>query len=388
MAFTYAYESRLIQTRGAPCSGLVSTYGSMAVRGTEVIKLPPEHRVKPKPLDMTSRARQSTASVTCRVHRYYYGTEVWRCYATNTWDTIPRTSWDYYIPSNLTEETGTITFRDIWIYALRQKIQSDKISFAETLGEWREALGLAESCAKTFVRAGKLAKIMLKRRGKARALKRWFRSQFGRGPESKLQLQDAVQVDLAIKFGIQPNLTLLQDALEAAGRARSRKRKIKVTVPEKQEKKTPGIWGGTLIVRGERSNRIVAYVTYDVNSSDFTAGNLGSALWAGTSMSFVVDWFWNVGGYLESFNALKGVQSFRAARMVRTSYRMTDTRNSGNADKVCVTPGIYSYRYHERTVLSFLPYADVPPLELPTTELWGRLQTLIEILVMQRKGVS
>lgn len=387
MAFTYTYESRLVQTRGAPCSGLVSTYGSMKVRGVEVIKLPPEHRVKPKPLDITTRARQSTASVTCRVHRYYYGTEVWYCKATKSWDILPRTGWSYYIPSDLLKETGTITFRDTWIYALRQKIQSDKISFAETLGEWREALGLAESCAKTFVRAAKLAKAMLKRRDKARALRRWFRSQFGRGPESKLQLQDAVQVDLAIKFGIKPNLTLLQDALEAAGRARSRKRKIRVTVPETQEVTTPGIWGGTLIVHGERSNRVVAYVTYNVDSSEFTAGNLGSALWAGTSMSFVIDWFWNVGGYLESFNALKGVQSFKAARMIRTKFRMTDTRNGGNVTEVCEVPGVYSYKYFERAELLNLPYADVPPLELPTTELWGRLHTLIEILVMQRRGV-
>lgn len=384
MAFTYTSASRLYWRQINVCTGGTSTYSTRNVRGKEVFKLPLERRKKPSPLDMTPRAKQWTAQVTCRVCKYRgQYTTAW---CNSTWFRVTNEYWQYEIPTTLTGQIAMVVFPQKWILALRQKIQEDKVSFAETLGEWREAIKLLESGVKTFQRAGKLAASMMKRGGKKRALKRWFRGQFGSSPRSELVLQDAVQLDLALKFGIKPNLNLLWDTLEALGRVRSRKRKIKVTIKTKVEAYNKGPAGGVLTVYGERGDRVIAFVTYDVGHSDFTAGNLASALWAGTSASFIVDWFYDVGSYLESFDALRGVSSFKAAHMIRDKFKMVDTRLPGlGQDEACETPGLHSYKSFERQIIGSLPYADAPQPMLPETELWGRLHTLIEILAVQRK---
>lgn len=384
MPFTYTRASKLTFRQTNVCTGGILTYSTKDVSGVEVFKLPLERRKKPSPLDITPRAKQWTAQVTCRICR-------WRGQDTVAWCQsryfqVINEYWDYEIPTTLAGQIGLVVFPQKWVLALRQKIQEDKVSFAETLGEWREAINLLESGVKTFQRAGRLAASLMKRRGKKRALKRWFRAQFGSSPRSELVLQDAVQLDLALKFGIKPNLGLLWDTLEALGRVRSRKRKIKITIKTKVEAYNKGLGGGVLTVYGERGDRVVAFVTYDVGHSDFTAGNLASALWAGTSASFIVDWFYDVGSYLESFDALKGVLSFKAAHMIRDKFRMVDTRLLGRGqNEVCEVPGLHSYRSFERQIINKLPYADAPQPMLPETDLWGRLHTLIEILAVQRR---
>jgi len=385
MAFTYTSASVLYHRQTTVCPGGVTQYSIRNVSGKEVFKLPLERRKKPNPLDITPRAKQWTAQVTCRVCRWRGQNTTAYCFDKS--NLVLNDYWDYEIPSTLDGQIALIVFPQKWILAVRQKIQEDKVSFAETLGEWREAIGLLGSSIKTFLRAGRLAASMMRRRGWKRALKRWFRSQFGSDPRSELVLQDAVQLDLAIKFGIKPNLNLLWDTLVALGRARSRNRKIKVTIKTKVEAKLKGFAGGDLTVYGERSDRVVAYVTYDVGHFDFTAGNLASALWAGTRASFIIDWFYDVGSYLESFDALKGVSSFKAARMIRDKFAMVDTRLPGlGLVEVCETPGLHSYKSFERKYISTLPYADAPQPMLPETDLWARLHTLIELLAVQRRA--
>lgn len=282
------------------------------------------------------------------------------------------------------EAVFNFPYRDGWIQAIRNKLQSDKVSFADTIGEWRETVGLFGSAVRTLSRASDAARRILKGRGARRTLKRWFRQQFGRNPNTPVELVDAVSLDLAIKFGIKPTINQIWDALAALGRVSARKRRLQVSTVSDARSQTPGNQG-VLQLKGIRKSRCVIWVTYDLESSNFTSGNLAEALWAGTTMSFVIDWFIDVGGYLSSFNAMNGVSSFVGFVSHKEKVEGTDTRKYfAGANSALVKAGTIRFERKTRIKLTSLPFADPPTFELPSSDLFERLTTLMEILYTMR----
>jgi hypothetical protein len=272
-----------------------------------------------------------------------------------------------------------------WELSLRNKIQADKVSLAETIGEWRESVGYLHGSVKVLQKAWRKMKTIWRLRRNRRALARWFKSQFKRSPNSKVELQDAVSIDLAVKFGIVPMAGLLMDSLEALNRIQLAYRRIQVTVKGASYRTVDGPYSGSCRSTYERSVRAVAYVKYDVNSSEFTAGNLAESLWAGTSLSFVIDWFWDIGSYLSSFNAMQGVTAFRAAICTRDRVSVVSDFNRAGASYVCVKPHIYLKRSYKRDVITTIPYAHLPKPKLPDGFIWGRLWSSTEILSTMRR---
>lgn len=353
---------------------------------TDRYDLPPEHRVKPNPLDVTGRAKQWHGSATSKLTFSSKRQGALYCYG--TWHAQYWTWYQYTAPHAYA--ALTTDYPDSWAKAIRLKIQDDKISFAETIGEWRESLGLLSSAEKTLRRSAKLARQLLSKRKRRRALSRWFRGQFGRSPRDKLQLMDAVQLDLAIKFGIKPTADLLYDSIQALKIVRARDRRIQVTVPDVYYNELKGTYGGALVTTGRRTSRCIVRVRYKEDSSNFTAGNLAESIWAGIPISFVFDWFVDVGGYLESFNGLHGVNLVSASVSHREELEYEDSRLPGMAFNgsqgyTILTPGKGKYKSFERQKLTTLPFADLPTFKLPDTDLWERLHTLNEIFVSLRR---
>lgn len=380
-----SYESRVTETMTCVCSSTTKS-SLVAVSSTELSKLPPEHRVKPNPLDVTGRPKQWRGFSTSTVSKFTKKEGALYCggvYHPQYW------AW-YTYKSPLLYVDIPKEYPNSWAKAIRLKIQDDKVSFAETIGEWREALGLLSSAKNTLQRSARLARELLSGRGRRRALLRWFRGQFGRSPRDKLQLLDAVQLDLAIKFGIKPTADLLYDSIQALKVVRARDRRLQVTVPDYSYASIKGTYGGALTTKGTRTSRCIVRVRYKEDSSNFTAGNLAEALWAGTSMSFVLDWFIDVGGYLESFNGLLGVDLVSASVSHKETLTFEDNRLPGLAFNgyqgyTNLSPGKGGFKSFERVKLITLPFADLPVFKLPDTDLWQRLHTLNEIFVSLRR---
>jgi hypothetical protein len=126
-----------------------------------------------------------------------------------------------------------------------------------------------------------------------------------------------------------------------------------------------------------------------MDNPSFTTGNLAESLWAGTSLSFMVDWFWNFGGYLSSFNAMNGVKSFKgtvgnkiliARRDNRTAYISGGVRST-------VQPARSTFKSYERTVMLGLPLASLPEVT-PLSESvdWSKLISAREVLFSMRQS--
>lgn len=102
-------------------------------------------------------------------------------------------------------------------------------------------------------------------------------------------------------------------------------------------------------------------------------------------MSFVIDWFIDVGGYLSSFNALSGVSSFVGFVSHKEKVEGTDTRKYFSGTKsALVKVGTVRWEGKTRIKLTRLPFADPPTFKLPSSDLSGRLTTLMEILYTMR----
>jgi hypothetical protein len=272
-----------------------------------------------------------------------------------------------------------------WELSLRNKIQADKVSLAETIGEWRESVGLLNGGVKVLQKAWRKVKKAWQLRRNRRAFMRWFKSQFGRAPNSKVELQDAVSLDLAVKFGLVPMTGLLMDSLDALDRIQLAYRRLQVTVRGDSYRTVNGPFSGSCRSTYERSVRAIAYVKYDVNSSEFTAGNLAESLWAGTSLSFIIDWFWDIGSYLSSFNAMQGIEAFVAAICTRDRVSVVSDFNRAGVDYVCVKPHVYLKRSYKRDVITTIPFAHLPKPKLPDGFIWGRLFSSVEILSTMRR---
>jgi hypothetical protein len=199
---------------------------------------------------------------------------------------------------------------------------------------------------------------------------------------------DAVRVDLAIKFGIKPMAQLAWDSVEQLDRVLQMERRIQVTLENEGTLNVAGRFGGVYTVKRTLSSRAIAFVRYDPNNREFTSGNLAEALWAGTRLSFMLDWFWNFGGYLSSFNAMGGVVSFRGVVCRRDTRTGVDRRvDFGSAYKV-IREGRWVYKSYRRDLVSTIPMASLPEPSLPTSNIWGRLFSSIEVFASMRKASS
>lgn len=384
----YEYEYGLKTQFTTPCA-VTDTYGTLAAREVVLNDLPRQTRVRPPGLALTALPLQNRKVCTARKFSMwesglgtYCGIRKSRFYRETRYQIVPVFG------------IGVIPYPTVaWQNAMRLKIQDDKVSFAETIGEWREAVAVLEGGGDILRKAIKAAKQAYRLRRDRRALKKWFKNLFKREPSSRVELMDAVGTDLAIKFGILPQIALLHDILDKLPEILLRKRRLQVTLKSDVVHDVPSTYErGLYRLVGSKSYRAICYVTYDLDSNGFTAGNPAEALWAGIPVSFLFDWFIDVGSYLSSFNAMKGVNSFGGVLCIREKVFGEDTRTPDietDAKWYRLTePGRVHYSSYERQLLGSLPLPALPMPRLPSGGLWNRLRTVTEMLLTSRRYVS
>lgn len=195
---------------------------------------------------------------------------------------------------------------------------------------------------------------------------------------------DAVSVDLCIKFGIQPMAQLAWDTVGQLDRYLLSARRLQVTVTNEDTMKRAGAYGGQSSATRRLSLRAIAYVRYDMDHREFTSGNLAEALWAGTTMSFMIDWWYNVGSYLASFSALRGVTSINGVLCRREVITGRDEEIDLPGAAVD-SPGLWRRKAYSRTVFTTIPMASLPDFKPPTTDLGSRLFTALEVFASLRQ---
>lgn len=273
-----------------------------------------------------------------------------------------------------------------WQMAMGAKFQEDVEDYSEAIGEWREtvkALGMgARICKKAYNLAWKLARARSPKGWRAlmKEIKGWKTSDF--------KVVDVAAAHLAIKFGILPVLGQVYDGCERLSRVSSTLKRHQVTLTTKSEIRKAGVTSGAATWKLTRSQRAIAYVRYDPNVGDFTAGNPAQSFWAGVPLSFVVDWFLDVGGYLASWNAMRGVVEVHGVLCTRDRYTMVDDRcGLYRGDKVstwCSVPGTWEREEYSRSTFNGLPAALFPNFRLPDSDLWSRMLSLAEIMTVLR----
>lgn len=143
---------------------------------------------------------------------------------------------------------------------------------------------------------------------------------------------------------------------------------------------------GTATVTGRMSQRAVAYVQFKQDAGNFTAGNIASSLWAGTKLSFMVDWMLNIGGYLESLTALTYVDSVAGTLTTKREFHgKVDTVRPGEQ---LISPGTLRYTDTSRARFNSIP---LPPrvdfrFGDPGGASWDQLVSAVEILYQLRRG--
>lgn len=371
----------LYETRSGLCpSGPPETFVEYEVRREQRSSRDPESRVKPFPLTLTARARQYTEVATLG-QSMFRKTYSWGCEASG-YNEVPVTvsTYRYLMPSQ--PIFGVIP--NGWVTKMRNAIQDDKVSFAESIGEWRDSVALLQQGASTLKRASQQAKRLLTKRITRRRLRAAFMRTIGRNPNGRVELYDFVAADLALKFGIAPNIAMLHDVVTGFSANLSLGKRLTVTDKITRSFSIDGDYGGSYTGTCTSSVRAIAFVRYNAADRTFTTGNLGESLWAGTPFSFMVDWFLDVGSYLSSFNAMQGVKSITGALCIRHVINGVDQRNAYKKH-VSIRPGVYKYKSQERQLFTELPYASFPHVRLPSTALWSRLWTTIELLITVRR---
>lgn len=351
--------------------------GSVTVR-----KLTREQRVKPDDLlrNLTARETQSIVRTQNLVYK--------RVVASNT-----LCGGVYKSGLTTTHETTTVRSATLnyptadWAQALRLKLLNMQHSFAETIGEWRESVKYLEGGADVLKRAARDAKRVFKSRRKRRTMMRMLKQRIPYSVHSRYKTpkewQDVASVHLAITYGITPIISEIESVLEQLNTISSRAMRVQVTVPTETKtvvKDALGPYEAT----GVKSYRAIAYVWFKDDMADFTAGNLAESLWAGTSLSFMVDWFINVGGFLQALNSLEFIRELRGTLTVREQKVYTDYGNHVNG---LVTPGKVVSRSVYREVIGAIPYPSKINVRLPSGDgVLSQLVSAMEILWTMRSN--
>jgi hypothetical protein len=360
------------------------------VRIRTVDKLPVEHRIKPANLlgSPTARALQLTEITTLG----------W-CYSFNRvdmglyWDVTTQYYGEIFPTWMLAYDSPP------WELAMRLKIKAHAVNLADTIGEWRESVEALESGANLVKQAYDAAKkrkeqraaeaVRSSRKKARRPNRKTMRGLLKKRKLSTKELvlgsiDDVIGADLAIKFGVKPYLSLADDlqAKLAAVATEGVVRRLVVTVPGSRSG-TAAFGHFTYEWSTTTSKRAVVYVKIKPYNPVWTAGNPLEALWAGTTLSFMVDWFWDFGSYLSSIDAMNDVDWVRGTLTTRKFATAKGVKSDLNLE----SNPTYVSRSIQRDVITSIPIAQLPSVRLPEADLnsLGKLVSSMEILYGLRR---
>jgi hypothetical protein len=215
----------------------------------------------------------------------------------------------------------------VWEIAMRNKIKADRVNMADTIGEWRETANAVSGGCDALRNAWQFVRKL--RRTPRNRWPQEFRHLWDR--RETLSFRDIPSAYLVTIFGISPWLTLASDAVDALRLAATHGvvKKYSVTKKTSKELSIEGDFGGECKVTVSKRSRAQFIVRYKPNLGEFTAGNIGEAMWAGVPISFMVDWFIGIGSWLSAIDAMDGVQSVIGTVTSRETRTAVDNRAFG-----------------------------------------------------------
>jgi hypothetical protein len=357
-------------------------------------KLAPEHRPFPDDLiaSMTPRATQYHTLSSYKDERVDTATQKW-CSPGGVWTLHTYNVERHYFRCGTPGSILNVPTPH-WETYLRNKIHGDLVNFADTIGEWREAVAMTEDLGRLAKKSVRMARAMMRNKHKRKAWRLYFKDVIGRDPADKYDLMDVMSADMMLKFGVVPTISLLHDTVEKLGYVKlqgvRRSYSFSRTAEDSKEVNgtTVGGYGGTLRTEERVNLRGKAWVVLDPARGDFTAGNLASALWAGTRLSFMLDWFLDVGSYLEAITALEGVRSMKMYVTTRRTTKWVDKVKHRPETKgySCPRPGRTTKVLHYRQIYDTVPFPRA--VETRSSATWGKLLSSIEIFAQLRRAVK
>lgn len=271
-----------------------------------------------------------------------------------------------------------------WAQKTRNKIKGLSVSFAEAIGEYKESIEMLLDGTHIIKRAWDTARYLWRnRRYRRRVFHRLWKTgilgNYQDGEARKFIWHDVVAMDLAIKFGIIPMSTLLDDTLtRMAAPNQFLKKRVRTSVREDIDKIIVGTYSGEARMRVTTKVNVDLIVTF-ADPPQFTSGNLLEAVWAGTRLSFMVDWFLNVGSYLSSLDAMNAVAGLVGTRTTRTRRMCTDTRTP-YVDARITKPGTVRNVQYQRDIVTGIPLPSKVNWRGGNGAEWGKLLSAMEIL--------
>lgn len=188
---------------------------------------------------------------------------------------------------------------------------------------------------------------------------------------------------LAYQYGIRPTISTAYGLLKWS--YRNAQRKVSVSARSTKVSEGQGIvpvYGENWVVKSKRSSRVLIKAQFSIgdetlfNASRLTSLNPLAIAWELVPYSFVVDWFLDVGSYLQSFEAsfLNGISfhsGFRTDTYLHESScefsKHVDDVSAGYLSRMSQTinrRGGFRYASLTRTKLSSLPRPDLPTIEV------------------------
>jgi hypothetical protein len=195
--------------------------------------------------------------------------------------------------------------------------------------------------------------------------------------------ENVAAIELTARYGIKPLVSDLEKSIIALNGSLNRSIRRRISSRSRDHKTliTNGGSGGQLRAETIRTARAQAYIEIDPKMSEFHGGSALEGAWAVIPYSFVFDWFIDVGSWLQSLDALRGIRLIGLTVVDEEVNTTIDTRVNGGGYK-CTQPSSYFRKAYER----YVPSAGIPMAELRwnPSGTWSRVKAITEILTNRR----
>lgn len=349
---TYPYREYI-----GSCRPLITEYKTASTSQRFKVTNDPEHRPFPsQPLFLhpTSQAEQMR-SVKGACHYYNEATYMERCGSTlSPYKMRTHTKTLRNFSLNAPYGLGTDYSSDV-----RNKIKDDFVNLASNLAEYRETANMFGDFAKSVssaykaLRKGRLPK-------KFRGTEYWV-SRGKKVRKSNFGLSDLGAAELLTSFGIVP---LASDVLRSIDALQYRfdypiyKRVCTTSQDGVIDVVQDSTW--TTEYDWDLSERVVIWVKVIPDDRRITVGNPLEWLWEATPFSFVIDWGFNVGSYLSSLDALKGVLGMIGTKTTKTHCRARAYVTSPSSSVTWVKDATFTMQKFRRGVITQIPLPRAP----------------------------
>jgi hypothetical protein len=255
--------------------------------------------------------------------------------------------------------TTTVSYPSDWATQLRLQIKDTSVSLGQSLVEYRQSARMFGSAATAAANAW-----------------RAFRK---KRPLGRVTMCDIPAAHLVYTYGIAPLMSDVYDSVEILRLKLDFPPVAKYYVKQQASKvstiSSPGTQGTVTKVHFQKTQRATAYVEFDMSKNNhFLMGNPAELAWELIPYSFVVDWFFSVGDFLQALDALSNTTRIGCSVVEKTETNVRDVYFAKDMNGVYQygygskgRPGTFKQSSHQRTGYSTIPFPAYPQWQPSTS---------------------